>query len=81
MTLHWDEGPHADTAVLMLGGMIPLHLRAEDSGWAVRGVDGRRRTGSARSRGEARRACLRGIEEVLRLGMSDIDAAVRELSR
>jgi hypothetical protein len=79
MTLEWETGPRADTALFMLGGMIPLHLRAEDRSWAVRGVDGRRKTGVASSRGEAKRECLKGIEETLKSGIFEIDAAVREL--
>jgi hypothetical protein len=80
MTLHWEPGTRADTAVFMVGGTIPLHLRAEDGAWAVRGVDGRRSTGSARSRSEAKLECLKRIEQTLRLGMVDVDAALRELS-
>jgi hypothetical protein len=80
MTLQWEPGNRADTALFMLGGMIPLHLRAEDHAWAMRGVDGRRQTGTARSRNEAKLECLKRLEETLRLGMVDLDAARRELS-
>jgi hypothetical protein len=79
MTLEWETGPRADTACFMIGGMIPLHLRAEDRAWAVRGVDGRRKTGVAGSRGEAKRECLKGIEETLRSAIVDLGAAAREL--
>ena len=79
MTLHWDTSPEADTALVMVGGMLPLHLRAEDGAWAVRGVDGRRKTGVAASRGEAKRECLKSLAQVLQRGIVEIDDAVRTL--
>lgn len=80
MTLQWQTHSNADTALFMLGGMIPLHLRAEDGAWAVRGVDGRRKTGSASSRGEAKLECLKGIEQVLRGGLAELTAAVGDVT-
>ena len=80
MTLQWVPGRHADTALFMLGGLIPIHLRAEDGAWALRGVDGRRKTGTASSRAEAKRECLKGVEETLKLGMVVVDAAVKDLA-
>jgi hypothetical protein len=77
MTLHWHTSSNADIALFMLGGMIPLHLRAEDGAWAVRGVDGRRKTGRASSRGEAKLECLKGVEELLRGGLADLTVAAR----
>jgi hypothetical protein len=75
MTLQWDTTPRADIAWLMLGDMIPIQLRVEDDGWSFRGVDGRRRTGSASSREEARRECLKQVRDVLRSALSDLSAA------
>jgi hypothetical protein len=75
MTLQWDTTPHSDTAVFMVGGLIPIQLRAQDHGWSIRGVDGRRKTGAASSRDSAKVECIRGVEQLLRSGLLDLKNA------
>jgi hypothetical protein len=77
MTLEWETCPNSDTAVFMVGGMIPILMRAHDQSWSLRGVDGRRKTGAASSRADARLECLKGIEELLRTGLSELSGALQ----